>query len=163
QKWGIGTKGKDRGVLILLAVADHHYQVRTGYGVEGILPDGKVGSFGREAVPLLKQGDYNGALLLITSRIADVIAQDAGIELTGAQPEAPRPPPEDTGFPVSGVAILVIILLIVIFSPLRRLLFWWLLLGGGGGRGGWSSGSGGWGGGGFGGGGGGFGGFGGGS
>ncbi|HEV2172498.1 MAG TPA: TPM domain-containing protein, partial [Nitrospira sp.] len=70
QQWGIGQKGKDRGVLILLAVDDHKYYINTGYGLEAILPDGKVGGFGREAVPLLKQGDYNGAVLLLTSRVA---------------------------------------------------------------------------------------------
>ncbi len=43
QQWGIGQKGKDRGVLILLAVNDHKYYVNTGYGLEAILPDGKVG------------------------------------------------------------------------------------------------------------------------
>ena len=41
----------DRGVLILLAVDDHRYRIEVGYGLEGILPDGKVGGFGREAVP----------------------------------------------------------------------------------------------------------------
>ncbi len=162
QKWGIGSKGKDRGVLILLAVQDHRYWITVGYGLEGILPDGKVGGFGREAVPLLKQNDYNGAVSLMTSRVADVIAKDAGITLTGAPPQVPAEPQAEPGSgpSVGGIVLLVIIILLVLFTPLRRLLFWWLIFGGFGGRGG---GSGGWGGGGFGGGGGGFGGFGGGS
>ena len=62
QKWGIGAKGKDRGVLILLATDDHKYWTTVGYGLEAILPDGKVGGFGREAVPLLRSGDYAGAV-----------------------------------------------------------------------------------------------------
>ncbi len=45
QKWGIGAKGKDRGVLILLATNDHKYWTSVGYGLEGILPDGKGGRF----------------------------------------------------------------------------------------------------------------------
>src|SRR5208337_833785 len=84
KKWGVGSKATDHGVLILLAVNDHRYRVEVGYGLEPILPDGKVGGFGREAVPLLKQEDYNGAVSLLTVRVADVIAQDAGIQLTGA-------------------------------------------------------------------------------
>ena len=162
QKWGIGTKGKDRGVLILLAVQDHHYWITVGYGLEGILPDGKVGGFGREAVPLLKQNDYNGAVSLMTARVSDVIAKDAGIELTGARPQMPAEPQAEpgSGLSVGGIVLLVIVILLVLFTPLRRLLFWWLIFGGFGGR---SSGSGSWGGGGFGSGGGGFGGFGGGS
>jgi uncharacterized protein len=163
KKWGIGSKATDHGVLILLAVQDRKYRIEVGYGLEPILPDGKVGGFGREAVPLLKQGNYGGALLLMTSRVADVIAQDAGVTLTGARPEIPEQPQEQPGRGLSpgGMVVLAIIVLLVLFvPPLRRILFWMLLFGGGGGgyRGGGYSGGGG-----FGGGGGGFGGFGGGS
>ena len=91
QKWGIGQKGKDRGVLILLAVQDRKYYINVGYGLEGILPDGKVGGFGREAVPYLKRGDYDGAVSLLTSRIVDVIAKDAGVEITTSQPRRIEP------------------------------------------------------------------------
>ena len=78
KQWGVGSKSTNRGVLVLLAVKDHRYRIEVGYGLEPILPDGKVGGFGREAVPLLRQNDYNGAVLLLTSRAAQVIAQDAG-------------------------------------------------------------------------------------
>lgn len=164
QKWGIGQKGKDRGVLILLAVQDRKYYINVGYGLEPILPDGKVGGFGREAVPYLKQRDYDSAVTLLTSRIVAVIAQDAGVEITTSQPRRIPPvdqPPEmhlSTGT-IIGLIVLVIIVLAV--PPLRRLLFYMLLFGGGSRGGGYSGG--GWGGGGFGGSGGGFGGFGGGS
>jgi uncharacterized protein len=161
KQWGIGNKSTNRGVLILIAVKDHRYRTEVGYGLEPILPDGKVGGFWREVVPLLKQNDYDQALKLNTERVASVIAEDAGVQLTGASSgsaeRAPprRPPP---GISLGGVFILIILVIIVLATPLRGILFWWLLMGGGG-R------SGGWGGGGFGGGGGGggFGGFGGGS
>src|SRR5436853_2645705 len=115
KKWGIGSKATDRGVLILLAVKDHRYRIEVGYGLEPILPDGKVGGFGREAVPYLRQNDYNGAVLLLTSRVANVIAQDAGVQLTGAQARAPTPP---MGSSVGGILLLVIVLLVVLFTPL---------------------------------------------
>jgi uncharacterized protein len=155
QKWGIGTKGKDRGVLILLAVQDHRYWTTVGYGLEPILPDGKVGGFGREAVPLLKQNDFNGAVSLLTMRVAEVIAQDAGIQLTGSRPRAPAEQTPNKGMSAVGIIVLIIIFLILVSTPFGRLLLFSMLLGGRGGGGG---------GGGFGGGGGGgFGGFGGGS
>jgi uncharacterized protein len=158
KQWGIGNKASNRGVLILLAVKDHGYRVEVGYGLEPILPDGKVGGFGREAVPLLKQNDYNGAVSLLASRVAEVIAQDAGVQLTGTQPQASPEPAPSQGMSAGGIVLVLIVILIILFTPLRRVLFWFLLFGGGGGyRGG------GFGGGGFGGGGGGFGGFGGGS
>ncbi len=157
KQWGIGlgSKSTNRGVLILLAVEDHKYRFEVSYGLEPILPDGKVGDFGREAVPLLKQNDYNGAVNLMTLRVADVIAQDAGIQLTGAQAPAPveeRPAPQiSIGWVI---AIIIIGIIVLVVRPLRRALFWMLLFNSGfGGRGGGSRGSG-WGGGGFGGGGG---------
>src|SRR5204863_8977633 len=109
KQWGIGGKD-DRGILIVLAVNDRRYRVEVGYGLESILPDGKVGGFGREIVPLLKQNDYNGAVLLLTSRVANVIAQDAGVQLTGAQARAPTPP---MGISVGGILLLVIVILVV--------------------------------------------------
>src|ERR1035437_10043610 len=167
QKWGIGAKGKDRGVLILLATQDHKYWTTVGYGLEPILPDGKVGGFGREMVPLLRSGDYAGAVTLITARVASVIAQDAGVTL-GNQPRlaAPRQQPVSGAGP--GVAVLFFVLLFVVILILRAIfrgggsgqgsggsgflsgLLWAMLFSNlGGGRGG--SGGGGFGGGGFGG------------
>jgi uncharacterized protein len=163
QAWGIGSKATNRGALILFAVKDHKYWTSVGYGLEPILPDGKVGGFGREAVPLLKQSDYDGAIKLVALRVANVIAQDAGIKLTGAsQP----PPPQTRGAGISpgAVVLIIIVIIIVLATPLRKVLFWFLLFNSGSGWGGGGYRGGGWGGGGFGGGGGGgFGGFGGGS
>src|SRR5262252_3670992 len=69
KAWGIGPKSQNRGVLILLAVNDHRYRVEVGYGLEPILPDGKVGGFGREVVPWLRQSDYDAALFQLTGSI----------------------------------------------------------------------------------------------
>jgi uncharacterized protein len=157
KQWGIGNKSTSHGVLILIAVKDHHYRTEVGYGLEPILPDGKVGGFWRDVVPLLKQNDYDQALKQNTEQIASVIAQDAGVQLTGvsAVPEERGPPPSK-GISLGRIVFIIILIIIVLATPLRGILFW-MLLSGGGGRGG------GWGGGGFGGGGGGggFGGFGG--
>jgi uncharacterized protein len=186
QAWGIGPKSSNRGVLILLAVQDRKYWTTVGYGLEPILPDGKVGGFGREAVPLLRSGDYNGAVSLMTSRVASVIAQDAGVTLEGAQARpVQRNEPTAGAAPVGAVVgfVLLAIFVLVVWALIRRGggsgpggrgsggsgfwpgLLWGLLLSNlSGGRGG--SDGGGWGGGGFGGGGSGggdFGGFGGGS
>jgi uncharacterized protein len=166
QAWHIGSKSTNRGVLILYAIKDRKYWTTVGYGLEPILPDGKTGGFGREAVPLLKQRNYDGAISLVAHRVADVIAQDAGIQLTGVT-RAPPPERLTPHISLGAIALIVLLAIVVLATPLRKVLFWWLLFssgprGGGGYRGGaWSSG--GWGGGGFGGGGGGFGGFGGGS
>jgi len=155
KQWGIGSKASNRGVLILFATQDRHYRIEVGYGLEPILPDGKVGSIGREAVPLLKQGDYNGAVVLMTSRVAEVIAQDAGVQLEGPRPPTPEAGSDepDHGRSLGLISILAIIFVILIVTGLGRLLLGLFFLGGGGGGGGGFGGGGG----------GGFGGFGGGS
>ncbi len=134
QKWGIGGKGKDRGVLILLAVQDRKRSIRVGYGLEPILPDGKVGSFGREAVPYLQRGDYDGAVSLLTSRVVDVIAKDAGVEITTSQPRRTDPltsaPRETELSPGAIIAIIIVIVIVLAVPPLRRLLFYMFLFGG---------------------------------
>ena len=172
-QWGVGPKQQARGVLILVAPNDRKYRVEVGYGLEAILPDGKVGGFGREAIPFLRQNDYSGALLLITQRVAAVIAEDQKITLDTLSGAAPAPAePDNSHFAVSSIVRLVIIV-VFLFFPISgfflRLLFGGVMgprrRGGGWGMGGPGYGGSSWGGGGFGGGGGGggFGGFGGGS
>jgi len=80
-KWKMGKKGSDRGALVLLAVADHKYRIEVGYGLEGILPDGKVGDIGRSMVPDLRAGDYDGAVTAAVGGLAQVIADDAHVTL----------------------------------------------------------------------------------
>lgn len=79
--WKVGAKGTDRGVILLLAVKEHKRWISTGYGLEGILPDGKVGEIGRAMVPYLDSGNYDGAVSLAVSQMAGIIAQDAGVTL----------------------------------------------------------------------------------
>jgi uncharacterized protein len=173
-QWGVGPKQQARGILILLAPNDRKYRIEVGYGLEGILPDGKVGGFGREAVPFLQRTDYDDAVLLLTQRVASVIAEDQKVTLdalAGAAPPAPAEP-YGTSLPMSSI-LWIIIVAVFFFFPVAgfilRLLFAGSLVSGRR-RGGWwmggpPYGGGSWGGGfgGGGGGGGGFGGFGGGS
>ena len=94
DKWKVGKKGTDRGLLLIFATNDRKYRIEVGYGLEGILPDGRVGDIGRQMVPYLRQNDFDGAITMAVQQIAGVIAADAGVTLT-AQPtswSAPRPP-----------------------------------------------------------------------
>src|SRR5512139_1335262 len=59
DRWKVGKKGKDDGVLVLVAVDDRTLWIATGYGVEGVLPDGKVGEIrDRYLVPAFRQGRF---------------------------------------------------------------------------------------------------------
>ena len=163
DKWKMGKKGVDRQVLLLLAVGDHKRRIEVGYGLEGILPDGKVGDIGREMVPGLRANDYDGAVTLAVGEVARVIAADAKVTLDD-QPSATPPPPARQKMPLG--KLIVLIVLVIFFGGffLLRFLFSLGLFGGFGGWGGggpWIGGGGFGGGGGGDSGGGGFGGFGG--
>ena len=122
-KWGVGPKQSARGVLILVAPQDHKYFTAVGYGLEPILPDGKVGGFGREAVPYLRDGNYDAAILLITRRIADVIAKDSGVTLSGsvaAPPARVYQTRHSTGPSPVAIIIFLIFLFILISNLFKR-------------------------------------------
>lgn len=86
DKWKVGAKGTDRGVLMLLVMNPRRGRIEVGYGLEGILNDAKVGDIGRSMVPAAQQGDYNTAIPLGVRQIAGIIAADAGVTLNLAQP-----------------------------------------------------------------------------
>ena len=62
RDWGIGSKESDNGVLILLVMDSRDVRVEVGYGLEGVLNDGKCGRFIRAAAPQLSSGDYSGGI-----------------------------------------------------------------------------------------------------
>ena len=158
QKWGIGQKGKDNGVLILLAIANKKVRIEPGYGLEGPLPDGFCGGIIREVMlPYFRVGDYGKGLYLGTAALAQRIASEYGVELSEQGGNRLTPYSPASGPHCGGLISAFVFFFFLIFLLRGRFLFPFLL-GMGMGRGFWSGGS--FGGGGFGGG---FGGFGGGS
>ena len=168
--WGVGQKGKNNGIIILLAMEGHHVGIQIGRGLEGAATDGLTGEIIRkEMVPWFRKGDfYHGvdnavvALMKITSG-----EFKADQYMHGA----------DNGAPPLFMFFMIFVIIIIVFSfratqvnryaHLNGLSFWaaWMLLNAASrrSRGSWGSFTGGGFGGGFGGGGGGWGGFGGGS
>jgi uncharacterized protein len=157
DKWKMGRKGSDKGVLVFLAVNDHKYRIEVGYGLEGILPDGKVGDIGREMVPDLRANDYDGAVTQAVGEVAQVIAADANVTLTDNDEAAPVHHRNSTHTSTSIVKLILFFIFFSVFGLMRLLSFIGILPRRWGHRGVWIGGGGG----GFGGGGGGGGGFGG--
>src|SRR6266481_3583477 len=113
-QWGVGPKQQARGVLILLAPNDRKYRVEVGYGLEAILPDGKVGGFGREMVTLLQRNDYSGAVTLLTEKIAAVIAADRGVTLDSLGASVTPEPVSDTSSPISSFILRNLLVLVIL-------------------------------------------------
>lgn len=69
--WGIGKKGQDNGVLVMVSKGDRRVEIETGYGVEAILPDAQVGNIIRtEILPAFKQEEYETGIVNGTLAIA---------------------------------------------------------------------------------------------
>ena len=118
EKWKVGAKGTDRGVLMLVVMNPRKYRIEVGYGLEGILNDAKVGDIGRSMVPALSQNDYNTAIPLGVQQIARVIATDAGVTLNLAQPVHQYHRQQQAPVQISFVELLLgggVILLILFF------------------------------------------------
>jgi uncharacterized protein len=81
RAWGVGQKGKNEGILLLLAIQDRRSRLEVGYGLEPILPDGLSGSILREMRPALKQQQYGEAMLAAASTIGSTIAEAKHVTL----------------------------------------------------------------------------------
>ena len=161
QAWGIGKKGEDKGVLIFLAAKERKIRIETGYGVEGILPDGLIGEIlDKYVVPHLKTGETGKALYNAIFACGAYIAKDAGVQLTGvAAPYRAKARPEKNGLNIFAIIFFLIAAAVLLGTKKGRSMLPWVLLlllsssGRGGGGGGFGGGFGGFGGGGSGGGG----------
>jgi uncharacterized protein len=74
RAWGVGQKGKNEGIMLLLAIGDHRSRLEVGYGLEPILPDGLAGDILREMRPALRQNDVGDAMLAAAETIGSTIA-----------------------------------------------------------------------------------------
>jgi uncharacterized membrane protein YgcG len=72
--WGIGKKGKNNGVLLLISSGERRVQIETGSGIQSILPDAKaVGIIQTEITPRFKQQDFDGGTLAETKALVNVL------------------------------------------------------------------------------------------
>ncbi|MFQ5330463.1 MAG: TPM domain-containing protein [Thermodesulfobacteriota bacterium] len=160
EKWKLGQREKDNGVLITVALDDRKYRLEVGYGLEGVLPDSFVGTIGRQyLVPHFRKGDYSTGIATAALAVINRVADNAEVEITGmprvrsANPYGTAGQRKKPTLLGSIFSILVIIGLVYLFIRNPRLFMFFLMFSMmGGGRRGWGGGGG------FGGGGGGFGG-----
>lgn len=90
RAWGVGQKGKDEGIMLLLVVGDRRSRLEVGYGLEPILPDGLDGSILREMRPALRQGQYGEAMMAAAQTIGSAIARAKNVSLDAQLPRHAR-------------------------------------------------------------------------
>lgn len=105
RKWGIGDKDANNGVLILLVMDSRDIRIEVGYGLEGVLNDGKCGRFIRNATDSLSAGDYSEGIKQIYDSVIGEL-------------EDPTPDEEDdddTMVEIMTYVVFFIVLAIVVF------------------------------------------------
>ena len=112
EKQGLGERGKDNGLLVLLAVKERRVRIEVGYGLEPYITDGFAGETSRQVmVPFFRQGDYGGGLQAGVARLVGRLAQARDIDITGAPPpSAPRHAP---AIPPGAIFALFVIVFLV--------------------------------------------------
>ena len=137
QGRGIGQRGRDNGLLVVLAVKEREVWVEVGYDLEQFITDGYAGETSRlYMVPEFRRGQYGAGLLSGISRIASRIAQGRNVVLQGV----PQERRDEAPMEVPGGLLLALLILFIAFNAFvgrtRRRRFgrnW-------GGPGGWNSG-----------------------
>jgi uncharacterized protein len=121
DRWKLGQRGKDNGALIVLAVAEHHVRIHTGYGLEPVLPDSWCGTLTRSvAQDYFKAGNYGGGVERLAQAVAAEVAAAQGVTLD--QGSAPRfdpgagraVGPSQGGFPWLVLLIIIVAVIMMI-------------------------------------------------
>jgi uncharacterized protein len=152
EKWKIGTKGRDNGLLVTLAVQDRAWRIEVGGGLEGEIPDALARRIGDQImVPEFRAGRYADGLYDAGAQLLTL----AGVAPEDVQAHARSQRRGVTRLPSgAGVLIALFVILWIVsnvfrgFGPRRRRSMWWgggpWIGGGGFGGGGFGGGGGGW-------------------
>ena len=150
KEWGVGRKGEDRGIVVALAIEERRVFIATGYGVEGFLPDGKVGGIlDDEVLPDLRRNAWSVAMVRASAALVREAAAEYNVSIADLDQ---APAPRATHSPTLLSRIVPFLLMALAFYLMIRHPWIFLMLMSSGRRGGGGFRTGGFGGGGFGGG-----------
>ncbi|HQU30500.1 MAG: TPM domain-containing protein [Planctomycetia bacterium] len=129
-KWKLGQKGKDNGVLVVIARNDRAYRIEVGYGLEGVLPDSFCGTIGRTYfVPNFQKGHFSEGIFQGMIIMVHKIAEESGIKITGMPDISKvRKKSAERQNPFHSLLFLLVILPVFIsylFNRRRRSSYWW--------------------------------------
>src|SRR5215471_1138935 len=140
---GIGDKGKDNGLLLVVAVQERKIRIEVGYDLEQFIPDGFAGQTIRDAIaPAFRQAQYGPGLVAGATRLINRIAEKRGVTIPDVPVDRSTQAARTRHFPF-GLVFWIIVAIIIISRGNRpgRRRYW------GGPWSGWTGGVGGFGGG----------------
>ncbi len=113
RAWGVGKKGENNGIMLLLSTGDRRSRLEVGYGLEPYIPDGFAGSILRQMRPELRAGDYSGAFMAAARTIGVQIARAKGVSMDTPPPRQPaHEQPQSIPWPllIGGVILLLFLM-----------------------------------------------------
>ncbi len=126
RTWGIGSRDKNNGILLLVAKEDRKLRIEVGYGLEGAITDATAGRILRDIIaPRFKEDDYDGGVLDGFNAIITLIAEEYDLEIDAegyVRHELPEEESSEKGFDRSYliyIVIFIVIALIAIISSRR--------------------------------------------
>lgn len=117
ERWGIGQKDKNNGVLILVAVKDRKVRIEVGYGLEGAIPDALAKNIVEKyMIPFFKKGDYDAGILQAAAAVSKLIADEYNVDMSELNNIKVRPVPKR--YSIFDFLFLIFIIIMVIRVPL---------------------------------------------
>jgi len=115
EKWKVGQKDKDTGIIIILAMEERKVRIEVGYGLEGIFNDARAGRIlDNTILPYFRGGDFSAGLRRGMFKIADTIGTEMDVELDE------RAKMQDNSFTESLCLLLFFIIFVSIFVLMIR-------------------------------------------
>lgn len=124
QRIGVGDKNTNRGLLILVAVNDHKWEIRTGYGIEGQFTDAICSYVGRnKMVPKFKEEDYAGGIKDAVDYFMTLATNEKALEELNMELEnqAKLQEAQDTRDAIYGLWVLIVIWLLITYGTYRMM------------------------------------------
>jgi uncharacterized protein len=113
---GIGQRGRDNGLLVVVAVKERQVWVEVGYDLEQFITDGFAGETSRQfMVPEFRRGEYGAGLLAGVSRLVTRIAERRNVTLQGVPRDDSR---DRVGIGTPGALLLAIFITLIVINAL---------------------------------------------
>ena len=110
RRWGIGQKGQDNGLLLLLVIQDRRSRLEVGRGLEPVITDGTAGALLRQMRPALQANQYGTALGTAARELGQKLANAKGVSIPEQYQPRRRVREQPSEFPFGFLLILIVLL-----------------------------------------------------
>lgn len=147
DKWKLGKRGKDNGVLLLIAPNERRVRIEVGKGLEGVLTDAYARRIINQVItPAFKENDFDGGIAGAVAQIISVTDPEFDLQSAGMQ-SSRRHKRGSSMNPIQGLGVFILLILFAVFAVIHRILQAFGLVPrssyyGGSSRGGWGGGGG---------------------